>query len=88
MTRKLYDSDCRLGDFMVISDGDKENSPKIEFRSLPDYASAAARAQTFAATHPRRNVFIVQVTGQYRAVPHVFEVHPNEEPSTAIAHRS
>jgi hypothetical protein len=83
MKARILEPNCAVRDLLVLA-GDTPGSAKVVSAALPDFTSAERKAKQHAQANPNTNVYVVQVQAQFRAVPHVYEVHPNEAPAPAL----
>lgn len=88
--RKLLDKNCNVNTFAVVVGGvqggkDREATPPHIDTYAPDHESAAAHAVRIAPRYVNRDIYIMQIVGQLRAVPHIFEIGPNEEPPAVLS---
>lgn len=87
--RKLLDKNCSVNAFAVVVSGvpggkEREAIPPHIDTYAPDHAGAAAHAVRIAPRYVNRDIYIAQIVGQLRAVPHIFEIAPNVEPQTQL----
>lgn len=72
---RLLEQTCAVGEFLVLQKDEKGNLTLSSTSTYRTYDDAESAARRVAAAQVDRRTFIAQLSGEFKCVPSVVEVH-------------